>query len=329
MTEEQVHEIHQGFGDEEEQMDVVHELGDHEPLVMDEGHEDDQMDMLSPDKKKLARRRRRTAYAYFCADNRKQVLEENPDLSFGGCSQKLSDLWRRMPAAEKAPYEERAEEYAKAYPDPMDASMGASGDETPKRRGRKRRERKWTKDPSAPKKALTPYIVFGKAIRDEVTAFLKEQNPNTKPTEIMKEISARWTKLTAAEKAPYELDANKDRERYEEEKKRWEAENPGLKTPSVKKPKRLVEESERRVLKIRVRGQQDEVFDKVFIDTPFNMKALHKKIQSKLENYSPIVEIIHLPDHRVRDQDDLDSLANEATLEVVFDPSAMEVMPEA
>lgn len=322
MEEDAVHEIHDGFDVEEEGMGVVHELEHEDDLVLEEGHDDDHIDAVSPDGKKKPKRKRRSAYAYFCAENRKHILEENPELSFGGCSHKLAQMWKALGEAERQPYEDKADEADKStYSEP--AGEGHH-DEEQKRRGRKKRERKWTKDPSAPKKALTPYIVFGKSIREDVTAYLKEHNPNTKPTDILKEISVRWNKLSASEKAPFEIEASKDRARYQEEKKQWIEANPEHRTPAAKKAK-LAEEPDRRVLKIRVRGQQDDLFDKVFINAPFNMKALHKKIQAKLENHAPILEIIHLPDHRVRDQDDLDSLTNEAVLEVVFDSPVMEV----
>ena len=67
MEEDAVHEIHDGFDVEEEGMGVVHELEHEDDLVLEEGHDEDHIDAASPDGKKKPKRKRRSAYAYFCA----------------------------------------------------------------------------------------------------------------------------------------------------------------------------------------------------------------------------------------------------------------------
>lgn len=221
---------------------------------------------------------------------------------------------------------QRATEYAELTGGP------APSEEAPKKRGRKRKERKWTKDPTAPKKALTPYIVYGKEIRDEVTHYLKEQNPETKPTDIMREISHRWGKLSPEEKAPFENEAAKDRVRYETEKKQWLEAQPEERTTTAKKPKPNGGPSSsssaaagtpgRKAIMVRARGDHGDVFDKVFLSPPYTYDNLVKRIQNKRGDHRPIIEIIHLPNHRVRDQDDIDSLLEDAVLEVTFESPA-------
>ena len=206
-------------------------------------------------------------------------------------------------------------------------------EDAPKKRGRKRKARKWSKDPAAPKKALTPYILFGKDVRESVTAELKSENPETKPTDIMREISARWQKLTAEDKLPYEAEAAKDRVRYETEKKQWLETQPEDRTTTAKKVKSSASHASasgsgdvsaapaRKTLMVRARGDGD-VFDKVFLSPPFTYKNLVKRIQSKRDDHRSIIEIVCLPNHRVRDQDDVDSLTDHAVLEVTFAPAA-------
>lgn len=195
----------------------------------------------------------------------------------------------------------------------------------PKKRGRKRKERKWTKDPTAPKKAMTPYIVFGKHVREAVTAYLKEQNAAAKPTEIMREISERWGKLTPEHRQQYEIEAQKDKDRYEMEKKQW-MEAQGEQRTTIKKAKlpsateaaRADVPATRRNFLVRARGESD-IYDKVFFTQPVTFKNLVRKIQQKRGDNRNIIEIICLPNHRVRDQDDVDSLNDGQHLEVVFE----------
>lgn len=198
-----------------------------------------------------------------------------------------------------------------------------TAEDGPKKRGRKRKERKWTKDPTAPKKAMTPYIVFGKHVRENVTAYLKDQNAAAKPTEIMREISERWAKLTPEDRHQYEIEAQKDKDRYEMEKKQW-MEAQGEQRTTIKKAKLATSEpvrtdaAARKHFLVRARGEGD-LYDKVFVTHPINYKNLCKRIQSKRGDQRAIVELICLPNHRVRDQDDIDTLNDGQHLEVVFE----------
>jgi hypothetical protein len=185
----------------------------------------------------------------------------------------------------------------------------------PKKRGRKRKERKWTKDPTAPKKAVTPYILFGKAVREEVTRYLRETTASVKPTEIMREISQRWGKLSAEEKQPFEEEAAKDKIRYDTEKKAWQQSRPEDKIH--KKPKLKEDtETEKQALMIRARGE--ELFDRIVLNLPITMKQLQKKFQTKRDDPRAISEVILLPNIRLRDSEDLATLTNESLIEVVF-----------
>jgi hypothetical protein len=67
------------------------------------------------------------------------------------------------------------------------------------------------KDPNAPKKWKTGYILFCVDQRDK----LKAENGNLSATEITSRLGALWKNLTEKEKAKYELLSNKDKLRYE------------------------------------------------------------------------------------------------------------------
>jgi hypothetical protein len=74
------------------------------------------------------------------------------------------------------------------------------------------------KDPNAPKKALSAYMFFAQANRDKV----KKENPDATFGELGKLLGKQWSKASKSDKAKYEAKANKDKERYEKEKAKYD-----------------------------------------------------------------------------------------------------------
>ncbi|GAB4814016.1 hypothetical protein N2152v2_001062 [Parachlorella kessleri] len=79
---------------------------------------------------------------------------------------------------------------------------------------KKEKKTKAKKDPNAPKRGLTAYILYSNAVRDEV----KKENPEAKMGELSKIIGEKWKGLTDEEKAPFQKKAEADKERYAKEK---------------------------------------------------------------------------------------------------------------
>lgn len=69
------------------------------------------------------------------------------------------------------------------------------------------------KDPNAPKRAMSAFMFFSQAERENV----KKSNPGIAFTEVGKVLGERWNKMSAEEKAPYEAKARADKKRYGEE----------------------------------------------------------------------------------------------------------------
>ncbi|KAG6396023.1 hypothetical protein SASPL_142161 [Salvia splendens] len=78
--------------------------------------------------------------------------------------------------------------------------------------GKKKKQKK-KKDPNAPKKAMSSFMFFSQAEREDV----KKTNPGIAFTEVGKVLGERWNKMTAEEKAPYEAKARADKKRYGDE----------------------------------------------------------------------------------------------------------------
>ncbi|KAJ2815206.1 Non-histone chromosomal protein 6, partial [Coemansia furcata] len=70
------------------------------------------------------------------------------------------------------------------------------------------------KPKTGPKRALSAYMFFSKAMRKTV----QEENPDVSFGQIGKLLGDKWKNLTDAAKAPYNAEAEKDKVRYADEK---------------------------------------------------------------------------------------------------------------
>ena len=86
-----------------------------------------------------------------------------------------------------------------------------------KKNDKKKKKKKKDKDPSQPKRAKNPFMLYSAAMRSS----FKDDNPDAKPTEIVKMLGAAWKELSEKEQEPYQMEAAKDKERYNTEMKAW------------------------------------------------------------------------------------------------------------
>lgn len=77
----------------------------------------------------------------------------------------------------------------------------------------KKRKPKKKKDPNAPKRAMSGFMFFSLLERENV----KKDNPGIAFQDIGRVLGERWSKLSAAEKEPYEAKAQADKKRYKDE----------------------------------------------------------------------------------------------------------------
>mmetsp|Transcript_5199 Transcript_5199/g.5331 ORF Transcript_5199/g.5331 Transcript_5199/m.5331 type:complete len:110 (+) Transcript_5199:616-945(+) len=79
--------------------------------------------------------------------------------------------------------------------------------------GTKKRKTKKDKDPNAPKRACSAYILYSQSRR---AALLKEQ-PKLNYKEVISALSKEWNGLSDAEKGPFNKQADVDKARYKKE----------------------------------------------------------------------------------------------------------------
>ncbi|KAF7330886.1 Non-histone chromosomal protein 6 [Mycena venus] len=121
-------------------------------------------------------------------------------------------------------------------------------EEEPVTNGKRKRVVK-KKDPNAPKRPASSYLIFQNEVRKDV----KERFPNLNNNELLNVIKNQWADMTEAQRAVYTDKMAKEKERYTAEKEKYDARSPeevaradaevaaaaALKkaTPRVRKPK--------------------------------------------------------------------------------------------
>lgn len=175
-----------------------------------------------------APKRAKSAYIFFCDDNRTQVSASlGEDAVATDVTRELGLRWNALKASKKASdkqlmlkYEQLASKDKERYSTEKSAYVPAEvpQETTPKRRGGKKAVA------GQPKRARNAYIFFC----NDVRADLKESEPELKSSEITARQGAMWNELKADPSRASELErykrmAEEDKARYESEKAAFEA----------------------------------------------------------------------------------------------------------
>jgi len=151
----------------------------------------------------------KTAYMIFAAEQRQNIMAQNPDVPQKEIMKKIGAKWSATSDTEKKPYLEK-QALAKAehikqmeeYKASEGYKLWIAGKEAfakEKKHQAKAKPDKYPKDPNTPKKAKTAYMIFASEHRQSIAA----QNPDVPQKEIMKKIGAKWSSASDAEKKPY------------------------------------------------------------------------------------------------------------------------------
>lgn len=81
------------------------------------------------------------------------------------------------------------------------------------------KKKKAEKDPNAPKRNLSSYMLYSQAVRNDTV----KQHPNMKAVDVAKLIGEKWNNLSEKEKAPYVKQAEKEKARFDKETLQYKA----------------------------------------------------------------------------------------------------------
>jgi len=143
----------------------------------------------------MLRRKKKSAYLYFCEEVRDRLRQENPTLSLTELGQELISRWGMT---DKTKYKALGEEDSARY-----NREKAEYDQSKQNKN---------KDPNAPQKAKSSFMFFC----EDMQAGQRQKHP----TPNYGELNWRWQKL--ADKTKYEVLAEEDSARYAREKAEYD-----------------------------------------------------------------------------------------------------------
>lgn len=174
-----------------------------------------------------APKRNMSAYLLYQNAMRDTFKQQNPGMTFGQLSKFTSAMYAEMPADEKEVWNQRAEadkarflhELSNYVPPP---GYDVKGDattplvthtSTKRRSGGITSAIKTTRDPNAPKRNMSAYLLYQNCMREQ----FKAHNPGMTFGQLSKYTSYMYKCLSAEEKQRWEAHAAQDKARYEAE----------------------------------------------------------------------------------------------------------------
>lgn len=169
----------------------------------------------------LAPKRNLSAYLLYQNAMRNTFKADNPGMTFGELSKYTSAMYAQLTTQQKAQWQERAEADKQRFLHEMSTYTAAPGFDAngnaiaqyPHVTGSRKKQR----DPLAPKRSLSAYLLYQNAMREQ----FKADNPGMTFGQLSKYTSHMYKSLTPEEKAQWEERALRDKERYAEEMKHY------------------------------------------------------------------------------------------------------------
>lgn len=140
---------------------------------------------------------------------RKRQLSESEEVDDGSDEQ----------SPEPKPKKHKAKKTKRVDSDDDDVDDDDDDDDDKKKKTKKRRTTKKAKDPNAPKRPASSFMLYMSENRPKT----KEAHPEYGPTQIVSAISADWRELSAEDKKPYETAAKAAFETYTIAKEAYES----------------------------------------------------------------------------------------------------------
>jgi hypothetical protein len=167
-------------------------------------------------------KRGKSAYLFFCNEERSSVKNDMPDAKATEITAELGSRWKILKASTKASDKKRVVEYEAAAADDKTRYIEEMKDYKPPTdeellQGKKQRRKK--KDKNAPKRGKSAYIFFCADKRAEVKEYMGE---GAKAADVTARLGEMWNELKNDENRSEELNnyikqAALDKERYDQE----------------------------------------------------------------------------------------------------------------
>jgi hypothetical protein len=174
----------------------------------------------------------KSAYLLFCQKEREKVKKEMNEedvkdpkkvisaiaKAWKKVSAKKKEMYQKKSDSLKSEYKKKLEEYKKNKPD-LDSEDVEKDSKKRKRKGNTvKKKKKLKKDPNAPKKSMTSFMLF---LKDRRPNILKK-DPSLKVPEVTKRAGAEWNNLSVKEKKPYTKKAEELKKEYLKQKEKYD-----------------------------------------------------------------------------------------------------------
>mmetsp|Transcript_44976 Transcript_44976/g.141584 ORF Transcript_44976/g.141584 Transcript_44976/m.141584 type:complete len:278 (-) Transcript_44976:164-997(-) len=185
-----------------------------------------------------APKRALSAYMLYANEVRADIVKKNPEMKMTEISKVIGDKWKVLSADGKKKFENEAAKLKSEYEKEKAEYEAKVPEEVRKERtekAKKKKEGKPAKDPNAPKRPLSAFMIYSNQVRDKI----KSANPELTFAEMGKKIAADWNGMSAQQKEVYEKEAAKLKEKYAEERAKYDADKPEapVKEKTLKKSK--------------------------------------------------------------------------------------------
>lgn len=171
-----------------------------------------------PGRDPSAPKRNMSAYLLYQNAMREEFKSVNPGMTFGQLAKYTSAMYSELPPAEKETWVQRAEADKARYLHELanyvaPPGYDPKGDAIVSSLQKSGRKGKPEKDPNAPKRNMSAYLLYQNAMREQ----FKRENPGMTFGQLAKYTSHMYKNLTPEEKATWEARAAQDKARYDAE----------------------------------------------------------------------------------------------------------------
>lgn len=182
----------------------------------------------------------RTAFFLFGAEHRQKLMENNPKMKVTDVARELGVLWKQCDENTKSKYVAAAENDKQRYEEEVRKFKEAGGDPVSLKRKTSASRRKQMeleasksrkiKDPNAPKKPQSAFLLFCKENRSSIV----QNNPQMKFGDIGRNLSIMWKNTDESTRKKYEELAVQEKSCYVTKLQEYKSSQPAV---PEKKPK--------------------------------------------------------------------------------------------
>merc|ERR1719384_2114730 len=142
-------------------------------------------------------------------------MKDHEGASMAVVGKELANLWKKVSASDKAPFEKKAASDKKTYQSKLEKYQKTGNFKKHQMRMVAWKihvtKKPFRKDENAPKRSLSAYMLYAASVRAKVV----KENPDLKVTEVMKEQSAMWKALGDSDRQKFVDKAASEKKKYD------------------------------------------------------------------------------------------------------------------